>query len=427
MSNALAIATVTTGLAQIIRAAIQSVLPGSDVLTERPSNTPLDVPRVRLFLYQVTPNTALRNHDLLTRSSNGSLLQRPTAAIDLHYLLSFYGNELELEPQRMLGAAVRDLHAKPVLLRPMVEDAIVSTPSLSGSNLHEASEQIKFTPVSLSLEELSKLWSVFFQAPYALSVAYQGTVVQLDSEESVPSALPVLRRGQEDRGSELLLGSLPAIESIHIDALDQATRRLHRHSYPSAQLGTVLTIRGRNLIGETVRVRFEHPRLNLSHAITVPASSRSATEVTVLIDDDEAASAQWAAGLYTVTVTTVTGGVEQMTNQLPLALAPKIIQLAPPSPVPRDNAGQVTLTVTCRPPIRPSQRASLSIADREAVATTHPADTDTLHFTFENAPVVTGAVVRLRVDGIDSQPFRYRELPQPPRWAFDDAQQVTIS
>ena len=58
MSNALAIATVTTGLAQIIRAAIQSVLPGSDVLTERPSNTPLDVPRVRLFLYQVTPNTA---------------------------------------------------------------------------------------------------------------------------------------------------------------------------------------------------------------------------------------------------------------------------------------------------------------------------------------------------------------------------------
>lgn len=427
MSNALAIATVTAGLAQIIRTAIQAVLPGSDVLTERPSNTPLDVPRVRLFLYQVTPNIALRNHDLLTRSSNGSLLQRPMAAIDLHYLLSFYGNELELEPQRMLGAAVRDIHAKPVLLRHMVEDAIASTPSLSGSNLHEAGEQVKFTPVSLSLEELAKLWSVFFQAPYALSVAYQGTVVQIDGEQSAPAALPVLRRGQEDRGSELLLSPLPAIESIHIDVMEQAAPRLRRHSYPSAQLGTVLTIRGRNLIGETVHVRFEHSRLNLSQSIVVPANARSATEVTVPIADDEAASTQWAAGLYTVTLTIVTGGVQRLTNQLPLALAPKITHLAPPNPVLRDNAGQVTLTVTCRPQVRPSQRASLSLADREAVATVHPADTETLDFTFENAPAVTGAVVRLRVDGVDSQPFRYRELPQPPRWGFDDAQQVTIS
>lgn len=199
MSNALAIATVTTALAQIVRTAVQSVVPGSDVLTERPDSTPPTGPRVRLFLHQVSPNGALRNHDLPTRAANGNLMTRPTAAVDLHYLLAFYGNENELEPQRMLGAAVRDIHAKPVLMRHMIEDAIASEPFLTGSDLADAVEQIKFTPLPLSLEELSKLWSVFFQAPYALSVAYQGTVVLIESEENAPAALPVLRRGADDQ------------------------------------------------------------------------------------------------------------------------------------------------------------------------------------------------------------------------------------
>ena len=62
----------------------------------------------------------------------------------------------------MLGVTVRDIHAKPVLMRQMIEDAIASEPFLATSNLADAVEQIKFTPLTLSLEELSKLWSVFF-------------------------------------------------------------------------------------------------------------------------------------------------------------------------------------------------------------------------------------------------------------------------
>ena len=44
-------------------------------------------PRVRLFMYQVSPNGALRNNDLPTRAANGNLMKRPTTALDLHYLL----------------------------------------------------------------------------------------------------------------------------------------------------------------------------------------------------------------------------------------------------------------------------------------------------------------------------------------------------
>jgi hypothetical protein len=427
MSNALAIATVTTALAQIIRTAVQSVVPGADVLTERPDSTPLGQPRVRLFMYQVSPNGALRNNDLPTRAANGNLMKRPTAALDLHYLLVFYGNENDLEPQRMLGAAVRDIHAKPVLMRQMIEDAVASEPFLAGSNLADAVEQIKFTPSMLSLEELSKLWSVFFQAPYALSVAYQGTVVLIDSEENARAVLPVLRRGADDQGVNTLIGPFPSIESIHIGAPEDVGRRPSLPSYPSAQLDTVLTLTGRNLGGEAVRVRFDHARLAVTKTIVVPFSDRSGAALQVTLVDDASAQTEWAAGLYTVVVVTETGGTERTTNQLPLSFAPKITNIAPPNPVARDISGDVTLTITCGPQVRPTQRATLLIADREVAAQAHPTDTDTLQFTVDNAPVVTDALVRLRIDGVDSLPFTRQETPPPPHLAFDDNQKVTIS
>lgn len=124
MSNALAIATVTTALAQIVRSAAQSILPGADVITEPPDTAAVAQACIRLFLYQVAPNAALRNNDLPLRSAEGTLVKRPTVALDLHYVLAFYGNEHELEPQRMLGAVVRDLQAKAVLTREMIANAI---------------------------------------------------------------------------------------------------------------------------------------------------------------------------------------------------------------------------------------------------------------------------------------------------------------
>ena len=55
---------------------------------------------VNLFLYQVTPNGTFRNIDAPTRRSDGTLLQPTRSAYDLHYLLTFYGSEANLEPQR---------------------------------------------------------------------------------------------------------------------------------------------------------------------------------------------------------------------------------------------------------------------------------------------------------------------------------------
>ena len=290
MSNALAIATVTTALAQIVRAAAQSAVAGADCLTERPSAAPGTDARVRLFLYQVTPNAALRNDDLPLRSPDGTLVKRPTVALDLYFLLAFHGNENDLEPQRMLGAVVRDLHDQPGLTRQMIADAVASQAFLAGSNLAEAPEQVKFTPLPMSMDELSKLWSVFFQTPYALSVAYRATVVLIEGEEGGRPTPPVLHRGEGDRGVDTLAGSFfPALEGIHIGTPEDAGRTPRPPSWPSAQLGSLLTLTGRNLGGDSVRVRFSHPRLADSIELAVSAAEHTPTQLRVTIPDDLAA------------------------------------------------------------------------------------------------------------------------------------------
>jgi len=197
MSNFLAIATVTAALKRLLQGAASEAVSGAMVRTgrpEAPANGDAVAPGIDLYLYQVTPNAALRNDDLPTRRADGTLVQRPKVALDLHYLLTFRGDDTALEPQRLLGNAARALHASPMITQNLIGLAVADFGFLAPSDLADAFESVKVTPLSLSLEELSKLWSVFFQIPYNLSVAYQATVVVIEGVEAPRQALPVLDR-----------------------------------------------------------------------------------------------------------------------------------------------------------------------------------------------------------------------------------------
>jgi uncharacterized protein DUF4255 len=200
LSNYLAVATVTETLRQTLLAAVQSQPGGpggAQVTTGRPSDPgAAAAPTINLFLYQVTPNAAWRNEDLPTRDESGRIVQRPRAALDLHYLLTFHGEDARQEAQQLMGIAVRTLHAQPTLSRQSIAAAIGAAPGnfLAGSDLASAVELVRFTPAPISLEELSKLWSVFFQTQYALSIGYVGSVVLVETDDVPLPVLPVLDR-----------------------------------------------------------------------------------------------------------------------------------------------------------------------------------------------------------------------------------------
>ena len=197
MSNYLGIATVSAALSQVLQAGVSSDVPGATVTTVRPDGgnaTPSL--GVNVSLYQVTPDPAWRNTYLPTRRSNGQLVDRPKLPLNLHYLLSFYGDESNLEPQRLLGITVATLNTQPVLTREIIQATVIN-PSfsyLADSDLADDVELVRFTPVPFSLEELSKLWSAFYEVPYTLSVAYQGTVLIVESEVTPQPAPPVRAR-----------------------------------------------------------------------------------------------------------------------------------------------------------------------------------------------------------------------------------------
>lgn len=191
MSNSLAIATVTAGLEQMLTPIIQKTVTNAKIAFGRPDSTDNQTPQVNVYLYQVTPNAAYRNADLPMRRADGTLVVRPQAALDLHYLFTFHGDDSKLEPQRLLGAVATKLHAQPLLSQQNIASALTQhSDFLATSDLANQPENIRFTPTMLNLEEFSKLWSAFFQVEYSLSAVYQASVVLLNSDEETPRAAP---------------------------------------------------------------------------------------------------------------------------------------------------------------------------------------------------------------------------------------------
>jgi hypothetical protein len=192
MSNALAVATVTQALALLIE---RELPPDIDfavsVQTRRPHTEPPTEPTITVFCYQVTPDVALRNAELPSRSSDGTLLRRAVAALDLHYLISAYGEENELVGQRLLGSVVRTLYEIPLLPRDVIEQA-AERPYLGGSDLANSPQRVRFTPTQMDVDETSKLWGMFHQTPYVLSVVYQAALVLVEGRE-VPQERPPVR------------------------------------------------------------------------------------------------------------------------------------------------------------------------------------------------------------------------------------------
>ena len=214
MSNYLAVATVTATLQRMLQAAVQQDIDGLRVTTLPPGQIGSGTPEtgINLFLYQVSRNAALKNTDTLSNRTKGSPVKRQ-AVLDLHYMISFYGNETELEPQRLLGSVIRIFSDRPVLLPDLIQ-ATIADPSfrfLADSTLANQVQQVTVSPVDLSLDDLSKVWSTFFQAPYRLSVTYKVTMVTIEGEDSMKKALPVRDRGF---GGILPFPAQPVVEQV---------------------------------------------------------------------------------------------------------------------------------------------------------------------------------------------------------------------
>ena len=195
MSNFRAVATVTATLQNVLQAAIQADVPGATVTTVRPGDdTAANLPTtgINLFLYQIGQSPHRINDDVPTRTADGVATQRPVVPIELYYLMSCYGDDRTLEPQRVLGSAVGFLHAQPQLTRAQIK-SVIADPNhtfIAASDLADQVDLIRFAPVNLTFDELSRLWSIFLQTHYVLSTTFKASTVLLERAVTPRPALP---------------------------------------------------------------------------------------------------------------------------------------------------------------------------------------------------------------------------------------------
>lgn len=423
MSNYLAIATVTAALRQLLLNNIGDAVSGAGITIVKPKTTNgASDPEINIYLYQAAPNQALRNTDLPTRSSDGSVVRRPQVALDLFYLLTFYGNEVDHEPQRLMGHATSVLHDHPILTQEDIQEAISNGAAcLADSDLAEQIEKVKLTPVVLDLEELSKLWTVFLQAPYSLSVVYQASVVLIQRDQPVRSPLPVLTRGPGDAGvitRPNLMVPFPALETV-----TPPNNQISAVLRGAENEGDILTMTGHHLDGTEVKLIITNKRL-LEPIELTPMDGRTSTEIRVRLPDtesDEQSPAQWPVGFYTVSVRIAEPGEEpRFTNELVWSLAPRITTGMPLTTM-RDEYGNANVDIDCVPEVRPIQPVSLLIGDREIPAVPLESQTGSLTFQFQDARVGEHWV-RLRVEGIES--LLIDRSVEPPM--FDTSQKAII-
>ena len=401
MGNYLSVAAVTAVLQSLIReqvASLENVQGSVDVKSGRPidlkdSGADQNNPAIRLYLYQTTPNTSLRNQDLPMRSGEGSVVRKPRMAVDLHYLIAFYGDELHWVPQQLLGKVLSLFYRQPVLTAGVIENALQANRGENGtpfteddfllqSGLDQQVETVRLTQTTLNLEELSKLWSILFQVPYTLSVTYQASVVFLEEDIVLPQPLPV-----RERQIKVLPFRRPQITAVNPTTL---------------RAGGTLTLRGQQLSADRIAVEFG------ALSVDVPQADSGDQELSVVLPQ------LLRAGINSVRIQQYLNlGSPAVPDWRPAAasnIAAFVLQ-------PEINLAQTTvaaaqgLTLAVKPPVGQHQAAFLLLNEdkdsadarffRVPAAAVSDPETDAL--TFDLKSVSPAAYfVRLMVDGAES-------------------------
>lgn len=137
-----------------------------------------------LFLYKVAENPYLKNEvGPVRQDPNGRLIeQEPPLVVDLYYLLTAHAtgqNNPFPNAHRALSRAMRVFYDNGILSGSVIQTSEFGlTPDIV----------LRVTLDPISMEDMTRIWSVFPDTPYELSVTYLVTPVPIESARTLGSA-----------------------------------------------------------------------------------------------------------------------------------------------------------------------------------------------------------------------------------------------
>lgn len=351
-------------------------------------------PRFNLFMYHIAENGALKNQEIPGQGHPGAY-GRPPLSLDLFYLCTAYGavETNDVQTHRILGDAMRVLHDFPLITESLLRERTPGGIPVLDTDLVGEFEKIKITLYTMPIDEAFKIWSSLPDTNFRCSVAYQVSVVQIESRKPRAQTLPV----RERRVYALPFRS-PQITEIYRDPPPP----LVNVKSAVAAAGDTLKIVGVNLSSTTTRVM-----LGTENAAIITQHDQ---ELTVQVPATLSSGAHPAQVIQDVMLETVTGQPPvahsgYRSNVVPFLMIPTINSITPAAA----GAGDV-VTVNVTPLMRSTQQAVLLLDDfaitAEPVApTTPPRATVQFRLPAGTAalPTKPDYLARIRIDGAESR------------------------
>ena len=385
MSNLYAISATTATLSYLLRSE------GKTVTTKPPDTPTSGSPRLNIFLYQVLQNPGYKNLDNPARGFEGDLIKKQQVGLDLYYLLTAYGNnDEELSAQKVLAESVMILHEKPILTRELIEAAIndpdinSQMSDINNADLSKQIDLVKLNMQSLSLEDLTKIWSSFFKnTSYRISVTYKATVVLLDGIQEAKSTMPV-----RERNIYGIAPKQPEITYVEPQIVELSSE-------------TEIVIHGKSLRAEEIKIDFGEGT-ELEDLLSPTFSSDQ--KLVVKLSDSLTSGIKQIKVIHPLLIGTpkkLHRGLES--NVALFAVAPKIITIEPTS-----LAVGSKIKITFKPKIKREQEVRIIIGTGKplAVEWTDTNNTETDHVEVRIPVNLEKGIhpIRLKVDRAESQP-----------------------
>ena len=159
---------ITDTLVGLLRANMSDLIASDHISARSPADvTTEDLPQLSLFLYQVAENKQLKNQD--PEFIDETRQRYPPLALQLFYMLSAHARTPEAE-FLLTGRAMQVFY----------DHSVISGSVLKGT-LAGSGEELVVAINALSIDDLNKLWSLFGNKSYKLSVGYQVSTALIDS------------------------------------------------------------------------------------------------------------------------------------------------------------------------------------------------------------------------------------------------------
>jgi hypothetical protein len=189
-----AIRDVGETLIELLRSDPIITIPDPQIALVSPAEANASGVRLTLFLYSISPVAELRNE--LEVPGNGTDDEPVSLPLNLYYLLTAFSPPQDptarsLESQLLLGQAMR---------------VFFDNGHLSGSVLRgdlPRDEELRLTLQPLSIEDLTRIWSVFPETALEPSVSYLVTPAKVRSDRTRGGARVVSRQLDSDHVSPI--------------------------------------------------------------------------------------------------------------------------------------------------------------------------------------------------------------------------------